>query len=172
MDFRPVKLIPASEDAFSAFYEHEHDGQVRRAYLMLGSVATAHDVVAEAFTQVLRRWSTIDAPGPYLNRCVLNGCHDAGRRAGREIVSNEPSRVVSLNGDEPTHMRSTLDSVHDIDLVNALRRLPFKQRAALVLRYYGGASENQIADSLQCQPGTVGSLVHRGLAALRTELTS
>ncbi len=172
MDSIPITLITASEDAFSAFYECEHDAQVRRAYLMLGSVAAAHDVVAEAFTQVLRRWSTIDEPGPYLNRCVLNGCHDAGRRAGRETVTSEPKRVAETNGDEPNRLDPTLDSVLDIDLINALRQLPFRQRAALVLRYYGDATENQIADSLQCQPGTVGSLIHRGLAALRTELAS
>ncbi len=170
MQSTPIKLITASEDAFSAFYEREHDGQVRRAYLMLNSAAAAHDVVAKAFTQVLRRWSTIDEPGPYLNRCVLNGCRDAGRRALRETAATDQVRLAELDGDEPNHQDPTLGAALDIDLIDALRRLPFKQRAALVLRYYGGASQNEIAGSLQCQPGTVGSLIHRGLAALRTEL--
>ena len=47
---------------------------MRRAALMLGSGEAAHDVVHEAMASMYRRWSTIDAPGSYLNRAVLNGC--------------------------------------------------------------------------------------------------
>jgi RNA polymerase sigma factor (sigma-70 family) len=57
-----------------------------------------------------------------------------------------------------------------VELAEALAQLPFRQRAAIVLRYYGRESEREIADRLDCRPGTVGSLIHRGLAALRAEL--
>lgn len=58
-----------------------------------------------------------------------------------------------------------------IELAQALARLPFRQRAAIVLRYYGRESEREIAERLGCRTGTVGSLIHRGLAALRKELS-
>jgi len=48
--------------------------------------------------------------------------------------------------------------------------LPFRQRAAIVLRYYGGYTEVEIAKSLNCRQGTVGPLIHRGLKALRNQL--
>jgi RNA polymerase sigma factor (sigma-70 family) len=52
----------------------------------------------------------------------------------------------------------------------ALQQLPYRQRAALVLRFYGDLSERDAAAVLGCRTGTVKSLVHRGLAAMREEL--
>jgi RNA polymerase sigma factor (sigma-70 family) len=49
----------------------------------------------------------------------------------------------------------------------ALATLPYRQRAALVLRYYADLPDAEIAVALACRPGTVGSLVHRGLERLR-----
>ena len=76
---RPTIVSEASSD-FADFYTSELDGQVRRAYLLLGEAAVAHDVVADAFMTVFQRWTEISEPGPYLNRCVLNGCRDAARK--------------------------------------------------------------------------------------------
>ncbi len=144
-------------DAFSRFYQAEHDGQVRRAYLLLNDAAAAHDVVAEAFTSVYQRFDSILEPGPYLNRCVLNGCRDWARRSNREdLVATVPEDVIATTpGDQFGPL---------------LAELPFGQRAAVVLRFYGGQSEREIAAALNCRPGTVGSLIHRGLRHLRARL--
>lgn len=146
-------------DAFADFYALEHDGQVRRAFLLLGEAGHAHDVVADAFVAVYQRWDTIDEPGPYLNRCVLNGCRDKHRRSAREQpVDNlqpEPGDV------DPTD-----------EIAELLLGLPFRQRAAVVLRFYGGFSDSAIAQYLDCRPGTVGSLIHRALRRLRHLLAS
>ena len=144
--------------AFADFYRREHEGQVRRAWLLLGDEAAAHDVVADAFLAVLRRWTVVDQPGPYLNRCVLNGCRDRARRAARE----EP---VAATADRPDGGADPVDGMAEL-----LLALPFRQRAALVLRFYGGCSEADIAEHLGCRPGTVGSLIHRGLKALASKL--
>ena len=145
--------------AFSQFYTEEHDAQVRRAYLLLGTSPLAHDVVADAFISVLQRWDTIDQPGSYLNRCVLNGCRDANRTSQQE----RPLDPCSAE-------RSTTDPV--VEMAELLLCLPFRQRAAIVLRFYGGFTENEISLSLDCKPGTVGSLIHRGLQSLRQALSS
>ncbi len=145
-------------DEFVDFYTRELDGQVRRAYLMLGDAEAAHDVVATAFTAMYRRWGEVNEPGPYLNRCVLNACRDAARKTGREHLTARP---------EPSHgERDEVDELGDL-----LVTLPFRQRAAIVLRFYGGYSEDEIAETLACRPGTVGSLIHRGLNALRHKLS-
>ncbi len=142
---------------FTSFYADEHEGQVRRAYLMLGTTAAAHDVVADAFLAVFNRWSSIESPGPYLNRCVLNGCRDAaGSRVREDLAADVPERTADPE---------------DEHLADVLMALPFRQRAAVVLRFYRGLSEAEIAEQLDCRPGTVGSLIHRGLAQLKRELT-
>ena len=59
-----------------------------------------------------------------------------------------------------------------VEIVTAalLVGLPFRQRSAIVLRFYGRCSEAEIAAALDCATGTVGSLIHRGLASLRRQL--
>ena len=152
-----------SEEAFADFYRREHDGQVRRAFLIVGDLGTAHDVVANAFIAVFRRWHRIDEHRPYLARCVLNGCRDISRRNGRVHVAANPV------GDWIEQRSAATDPVDELS--DVLGALPFRQRAAIVLRFYGGCSEAEIADHLGCRPGTVGSLIHRGLRTLRRQLT-
>ena len=147
--------------SFDQFYQEERTQQVRRAFLLLGCADAAHDVVAESFTQVLRRWSDISEPGPYLNRCVLNGCRSAGRmrtERGTSPLETAPPEV-------------TASSEETVEFAHLLIELPFKQRAAIVCRYYGGLTENEIAKLLECRPGTVGPLIYRGLNKLREDLT-
>jgi RNA polymerase sigma factor (sigma-70 family) len=52
-------------------------------------------------------------------------------------------------------------------MIDAIAALPYRQRAAIVLRFWHGSSEAEIAAALGCRPGTVGSLLHRALAELR-----
>lgn len=148
----------SSRSSFADFYRFELDGQVRRAGLMLGSNAAANDVVHDAFLQVFRRWASIDQPGPYLNRAVLNGCREVGRRRSRD--ARLLPRLVDRNRDDPPQ-----ESLGD-----ALATLSFNQRAAIVLRYYVGLSIDEIADALNCPPGTVGPWISRGLKRLRQEI--
>ena len=140
---------------FGAFFAAEYDVEVRRAFLILGNGDAAHDVVAAAFVEVYRRWDLIREPGPYLHRCVVNGCRDWARRASRS-VSVASMVDVAVDGGEDA-----------VDLAVLLLGLPFRQRAAIVLRYYDGLTEREIADSLGCRPGTVGPLISRGLSRLR-----
>ncbi len=147
------------ESAFTAFYRREHEPQVRRAALMLGSGEAAHDVVHEAMASMYKRWSTIDAPGSYLNRAVLNGCRAVVRTRVAERGMQRRIRPVDDN-----------TSPDDV-LFDVLARLPFNQRAAVVMRYFAGMTENEIADALDTRPGSVGPWIHRALATMRKELS-
>lgn len=161
---------PGRIEAFAEFYRQEHDGQVRRAYLLLGASGPAHDVVADAFVAVLRRWDSIDVPGPYLNRCVLNGCRDLKRRPSRERPTSDHELTVLSVAPDGSDAEVTAGT--DEELAGHLLALPFRQRAAIVLRYYGGYREAEIAELLDCRPGTVGSLIHRGMKTLRRALAT
>ncbi len=146
---------------FDAFYVAEAEGQVRRAALLLGSDDAANDVVHDALAAMYRRWNDLDEPGPYLNRAVLNGCRDHARRRGtqRRLLT----RLRPVANAERTGEPDVLDDV--------LGRLPFNQRAAVVLRFYAGCTTAEIAETIGCPPGSVGPWIDRALRTLRKELS-
>ncbi len=148
---------------FTAFYHAQFPAQLRRAAVLARSADEAADAVQQAFVDVYRRWSDLADPDRYLSRAVVNRCRDGGRRASardrlRLRLVREPSVPVS---EVP---------LADEELWAALGGLPFNQRAAIVLRYYGGHSEAEIAELLDCSTGSVGPWISRGLARLRREL--
>ena len=149
---------PAATD-FATFYAKELDGQVRRAFLLVGSNEAANDVVHDAFVAVYRRWDQLDNPGPYLNRVVLNGCRELARQRGRHERALRRVRTV----DDEFDASDTLDDV--------LKGLPFNHRAAIVLRFYGQLSVAEIADALGARPGSVGPWIERGLKKMRRALS-
>ena len=156
-----VERESAAVDAapeFAEFYEAELDRQVRRAFLMVASNELANDIVHDAMVQVFRRWEALDRPAAYLNRAVLNGCRDAGR--SQSVQRRYLGRMVD---------RGTVDGTPDL-LDDALRTLPFLQRGAVVLRFYGGLSVAEIAEALGCSTGSVGPALDRALKKLRKAL--
>lgn len=147
------------DDDFRALYEREHSAQVRRAALMLRSTEQAHDVVHDAMAELYSRWATIAQPGAYLNRAVLNRCRDATRRA--RVHRRSLLRLVDRPASPPP----------DDPLGDLLDRLPFNQRAVVVLRFYAGCSIAETAEALGCPQGSVGPWIDRALATLREQLS-
>lgn len=142
---------------FATFYRRELTRQVQRAALILGSASQANDVVHDAMIEVYRRWATIDRPEAYLARSVLNGCRSVGRRSS--VARRALPRLVD---------RDTPDAADDVsDLVAAL---PFNQRAAVVLRYFVGLTNAEIAEAMACPPGSVGPWLGRALDTMRKAL--
>jgi RNA polymerase sigma factor (sigma-70 family) len=134
---------------------------VRLAHLLTGSPEVAEDVVHDAFAGCAGRWSTLDQPEAYVRRAVVNQAHRAGRQAGRDR-----DKVARLGRTLPLSARQPeLDETWAL-----LRALPERQRMALVLRFYEDLPEAEIARLLECRPGTVKSLIHRGLAKVRKDL--
>ncbi len=149
-----VVLIPS----FVEFYEQRYAAMVRLAVALSGSSASAEDLVQDAFVRVHARWDRISDPSAYLRRAVVNACRSAYRRQKHERA------VTAL------HARDAVASPAPDELFDVLARLPFRQRAALVLRFYDGLSQREIAQVLECRQGTAASLVHRGLERLRKML--
>ncbi len=150
---------------FASFYHAHFPAQLRRAAVLARTADEAADAVQQAFVDVYRRWTDLSYPDRYLTRAVVNRCRDGGRRASardrlRLRLVREPAPVV------------TEVPLADEELWVALNDLPFNQRAAIVLRYYGGHTEAEIADLLDCSAGSVGPWITRGLARLRKVLSS
>lgn len=141
------------ELSFIDLYHESYGSMVRLAFALTGSRAGAEDLVQDVFVRVHAKWSRVQEPRAYLKRSVVNACSSAQRRRVRErraLQAVESS--VELGADE---------------LFDALERLPYRQRAAIVLRFYEGLPDADVAAALGCRVGTVASLVHRGLAELR-----
>ncbi len=142
-------------DSFEDVFRRESLGMIRLAYLMVGSAPLAEEVVQDAFARLLERWERIEQPAAYLRTCVVNGCRTAHRRRALE-------RKHAARATVPVAGVLGVDHLQD-----ALAALPVKRRAAIILRYYQDLSETEIAEALGVRPGTVKSLVSRGLAQLR-----
>lgn len=140
--------------SFVALYRSQYEPMVRLAYLMLGSRNVAEEVVQEAFVRVRSHLDRVEGPVGYLRVAVVNACRNQRRRASLE------RRISAQRVEEPT--TPGFDELGD-----ALAKLPHRQRAVLVMRYYLGMSEEEIADTLGCRRGTVKSSAHRGLLSLR-----
>ena len=149
------QLVDSDRTEFITFYEREFAEQTRRAGLIVGSKSAAADVVQDAMIAIWQRWGGVQDPGPYLNRCVLNGC----RRSARRVRTGE--RALQLLRPQ-AHQEDEIDTMWD-----ALRQLPFDQRAPLVLRYYGQLTTSEIADALDWPEGSVGPRISKGLRQLR-----
>jgi RNA polymerase sigma-70 factor (sigma-E family) len=142
---------------FDELFRRRYEPMVRVAFLMVGSRAEAEDVVQDSFARVELRWNRLENPAGYLHRCVVNRSHDTLRRRRLE------QRFGRLRRDETSELQAD-------ELGDALAALPPKRRAAVVLRYYAGLPEREIAEVLGVRPGTVKSMLHRALAQLREEI--
>ena len=142
-------------------YRRLRPAMVRLAHLLTGSPELAEDVVHDAFVACAGRWSTLEVPEAYVRRAVTNQARRVARQAGRDRDKTARlGRTVPLSAGVPE-----LDETWSL-----LRALPGRQRMALVLRFYEDLSEAEIARLLECRPGTVKSLIHRGLAKVRKDV--
>jgi RNA polymerase sigma-70 factor (sigma-E family) len=148
----------------TALYQAHAPGLVRLAMLMLGGdQGAAEDVVQDAFFGLYRRWGTLGHPDralPYARVSVLNGCRDVLRRRSRKL----PVALFEPDA-ESAEARVLLGEEHQ-EVLAALRRLPARQRAAVVLRHCLGLPEYEAAQAMNVSRGTIKSMSHRGLAAL------
>ena len=153
-------------DRVSDLYRTHLPRATRLAYLLTGDRAAAEDVAQEAFITAAARLGGLRdeaAFGAYLHKVVLNRVRNRARR----------QRLERLRLPTPPRPEYDLPDVAGRDrLWAALQRLPYKQRAALVLRYYLDLSEADVAERLGCPRGTVKSATARGLAALRADLSA
>jgi len=144
-------------ESFDRFYERELPSQVRRAVLLVGSEEVANDVVHDAFVGLYPRWQSLENPGGYLSRSVLNGARDHARR--QEVRRKTAPHLVDPAAESPAD-----------DLDDVLMALSFNHRAAVVLRYFVGMTTAEIAAELGCAPGSVGPWINRALIQLRKAL--
>jgi len=150
---------------FDRFVADNTNGLLRTAYLIVGDLHEAEDLVQETLFKVARRWPKVRAmehPAAYARQILVNlalrGSPKRSRRRAElsETSPGEPAAPAPLDRHDELHA--------------ALAALPPRQRAVLVLRYFLDLSEAEVAGALQCSLGTVKSTASRGLARLEQAL--
>jgi RNA polymerase sigma-70 factor (sigma-E family) len=157
----------------SALFLRRHAELVRLALLLVGDQPTAEDVVQDVFARLHARraqWPIGADSLPYIRAAVLNGCRSQLRR--RAVARRFAGTLGQLSAQaaHDSAEQEMIRSQERMQVLAALAALPFRRREVLVLRYYVGLSEAEIARTLGVSPGTVKSTAARGLAALARRL--
>ena len=141
---------------------------LRFATALAGDPDLAKDLVQEVLLRASRRWQEIgglDRPEAYIRKMVVNEYLSWRRRSWRLIPSEMSSHVTERPSPDPAD-----GFIERQALLAELAKLSRRQRTALVLRYYEGFSDAEIADVMGCTQSTVRGHVFKALAALRIEL--
>jgi RNA polymerase sigma-70 factor (sigma-E family) len=167
----PADRADASD--LTALFARRHAELVRLAVLLVDDQATAEDVVQDVFARLHGRRAQgagDEHSLAYVRAAVLNGCRSQLRRRAlaRRLarVQSKPLELLTQDSAEQEVLRSE----ERRQVFDALTALPSRRREVLVLRYYLGLSEAEIAEVLGVSTGTVKSTAARGLAALAREL--
>jgi len=147
-----------------------------RSWLRLAGALTtdaglAEDLVQDVVLKLHKRWDqmgVVEAPQAYVRRMIINEYLSwrRGRSARVVLLTDEVLEGLQVTGVDPTVGHADRDALHA-----EIARLPRQQQAVLALRYYGDLNDTEIADTLQCSPGTVRGYASRALATLRVEST-
>jgi RNA polymerase sigma-70 factor (sigma-E family) len=165
----PERSGPTPVSDVAGLFRERHAELVRLAVLVVGDQPTAEDVVQDVFARLCARHLLPDRDGlAYVRAAVLNGCRSVlRRRALTRRRSGDLDRSDAAPGSAENEAMLAEDRRQ---VLAALAALPVRRREVLVLRYWLGLSEAEIAAVMGISPGTVKSNAARGLAALARKL--
>jgi RNA polymerase sigma-70 factor (sigma-E family) len=155
------------DDEFAAFVRMRMPALLRFGHALTGNPHDALDLVQAALERTGVRWRSVSRDGrdpeAYVRRAMVNSWVSRWRRLRREsLVAGVPDRPVAADD----------GALEREPLWQALRELPPRQRAVVVLRYYEDLSEAEIAAVLGVSPGTVKSQASKAMATLRRHLAT
>lgn len=155
----PVAGGAERSGGFDDFVRARGSSLLSFAYLLCRDHGLAQDLVQDALVKAHRRWSRIDAPDAYLRQVIVRDLCSWKRRkaAGEWVTDRVPERADDHHGPEDRAAMWQL-----------LGELPPQQRAVLVLRFYEGLADEEIAAALGCSSATVRSHASKALARMRS----
>jgi RNA polymerase sigma-70 factor (sigma-E family) len=163
-----VGLEPGADQVVARLYSLHYRPFVRLATLLVRDASTAEEVVQDAFAAMREGWQRLGDPEKtlaYLRQAVVNRSRSVLRQ--RTLADSDPQQVLP---DTPDAEHGGPGLLGQPAARAALAGLPGRQREAIVLRYYAGLSQSEIAAAMGISRGTVNSHTARGLSALRAAL--
>jgi len=150
---------------FEEFVRGRSATLLHTAVFLVGDVEHGQDILQQALWQTHRHWGHVDDPAAYVRKALVNLARNRYRRAGRRVLETALTDAV-----HPVVADAAIALIERGSLMSALRLVPAKQRATLVLRFWDDLSVEETAAVLECSPGTVKSNTSRGLMKLREVL--
>jgi len=151
---------------FTEYVARQRPALMRFATVLTGQAWLADDLVSDVLARAYERWNRIGLmaePNAYVRRMIVNDYVSWHRRLARTAPRADVEPVGVLPDAAAEH------AARDA-MIQLLAQLPRRQRTAVVLRYYLGLPDADIAHHLGCREGTVRSLISRALAALRIDV--
>ncbi|MFN3257234.1 MAG: RNA polymerase sigma factor [Ilumatobacter sp.] len=150
----------ARVDAFSTEYRPR---AVAWATALTGRVDVGEELAQDSLISTVQRLDDTRNPGGYLRVTVVNAC-----RSWHRATTREQQRLAATRRETSDHSISE----SSMEMLDLLTELPYRHRAALLLRFWAGWSDGEIAEALGCRQASVRVFVHRGLKALRSVIDS
>lgn len=170
MSSQPGRASTASgHPGVTELFRERHAELVRLAVLLMGDRPSAEDVVQDVFARLCtrNRLPAGDAAAlGYVRAAVVNGCRSALRTRGAIYRRQARQQAQAVSGAEDSAEQAVILADDRRHVLAALATLPPRRREVLVLRYWLGLNESEIAAALGISRGTVKSTAARGLAAL------
>lgn len=177
----PVSVTASVERSSGVqFEQYVHESRQRLfrfAVVLSGDTVLAGDLLSNVLGRAFERWPQVTAardPHSYVRRMLVNEFVSWQRSRARTAPHPEVGQLADIRasrlgaaGPDPGHLQAERSA-----LLDEVSRLPARQRAAIVLRYYEDLTDEEIAATLRCRVGTVRSAISRGLATLRINRSS
>lgn len=154
---------------FADYVARQRPALMRFATMLTCEAWQAEDLVSDVLTRAYGRWdriSRLDQPHAYVRRMVLNSYLSWRKRNARMLPRADLEADVESSPDQ-TAAHAECDA-----MFRRLAALPRRQRAAVVLRFYAGMADREIAAEMGCREGTVRGHISRALTALRIEMST
>ena len=158
------------EEALAAIYDAYSPALFRYAYRLLGDPQASEDVVAETFYRLLRALSAGGGPKDHLRAYLYRVAHNLVMdlfRGKTSLLENADLESLPLESDKPGPEAEVISDVEGARARRMLWLLTAEQRQVIVLKFYEGLTNKEVAASLEKPVGAVKSLQHRALQSLR-----
>ena len=171
-----LRAVPSPPQELELLFKEHYDHVFRAAYRVTGSPVDAEDVLQTVFLRLARRKEKLDlspSPGSYLHRAAVNASLDLLRsRTRSRSVSLEEVEPFSLEGSEPNPEAQYVDRELQNQIRRSIATLGPKAAEIIVLKYFEGHSNLEIAEMLGTSQMVIGVLLHRARTRLRKQITT
>lgn len=157
-----MRPTTTDDGELAAVCEREFDRLVGLVALRVGDQRVAEELAQDALLALCRKWPDVNRPEAWLTRVALNRSHSHVRRLLAQ-------RRAYARNHEPERAAEPVPSADVLTVRDAVSRLPRRQQAAVILRFYEQMTVAEAADVMGCPQGTVRSLTSRALQRLREE---